>query len=94
MQALGHSVEPQVHREAHQSVLQNQSVHLQLGTHLTPRTMSLLSKVLKVLILMAMRGFSTSIEEILHVLCKNHYLEISTASPVEFWITGDVRRRM
>jgi hypothetical protein len=60
MQALGHFVGPQVLREAHQSILQSQRAPLQRGTHPTQRTTSLLSKVLKVLILMAMRGFSTS----------------------------------
>uniref|UniRef100_A0A453F939 Uncharacterized protein n=1 Tax=Aegilops tauschii subsp. strangulata TaxID=200361 RepID=A0A453F939_AEGTS len=98
MQALVHSVEPQVLREAHRLILQNHSVPLRLGIHLTRRTTSLPSKVLKVLISMAMRGLSTSSTEktilLLRVLCINYNLKISTAFPVEFWITGDVTRRM
>lgn len=34
MQALGPSAEPQVLREAHLSILQNKSAHLQAGIHL------------------------------------------------------------
>jgi hypothetical protein len=34
MQALGHSAEPQVPREAHLSILQNKSAHPQAGIHL------------------------------------------------------------
>jgi hypothetical protein len=58
MQALGRFIGHQALREAHLSILLNQS-DLQVGIHLMLRTMILLSRELKVFILMVMRGFST-----------------------------------